>query len=173
MPDPPFASRALAAAPTQSLLLWGGIEADGTPLLEPAFVVTAPPSLPQSPGDHEIAGHNSDGDPLFTLSFDLAQAEDGHPESGFAFILPVNPEWADDLASITLSGPGGQATLDGDTDRPMIILRNPQTGAIRGILRDIPAATPAQGGPPDVLSANPGLQVLMSRGIPDPEAWRR
>ena len=136
------ASRALAAAPTQSLLLWGGIEADGTPLLEPAFVINAPPTLPQSPGDHEIAGHNSDGDPLFTLRFDLAQAEDGHPESGFAFILPVNPEWADELTTITLSGPSGQATLDGDTDRPMIILRNPQ-------------------------------QVLMSRGIPDPEAWRR
>ena len=55
----------------------------------------------------------------------------------------------------------------------MIILRNPDTGAIRGILQGTPAETLARGGPAALLSANPGLQVLTSRGIPDPEAWRR
>ena len=165
--------RAPPTTPVKSLLLWGGVDAKGAPYLEPAFVVDAPTTLPQSPGDHEIMGRTAGGDTLFVLNFDPAEAGGGHSESGFVFLLPVGPQWAGQLAKITLSGPGGQATLDGDTDRPMIILRNPETGAIRGILQGVPAETLARGGPAALLSANPELQVLTSRGIPDAAAWLR
>ena len=60
---------------------------------------------------------------------------DGDGSSSFAFVLPVHPEWGDELAGITLSGPGGSVTLDQDTDRPVTILRNPRSGQIRAILR--------------------------------------
>ena len=85
---------------------------------------------------------------------------------------PVRPEWANTLASITLSGPGGSFTLDGETDRPIVILRDRFTGQVRGILRDLSAATlvardTAAG------SAGTGLEVLFSRGIPHATAWRR
>ena len=166
------ASRPPAAAPVQSLLLWGGVDAEGDPYLEPAFVVHAPRALPRSAGEYEIAGRTSDGDALFAFSFDLAQSDDGHLGSSFAFVLPVRPEWASDLATIQLSGPSGQVTLDGDTDRPMVILRDPGTGAILGILRDTPGATLPESSA-DMLPAKPELQVLVSRGTPDPEAWRR
>ena len=65
-----------------------------------------------------------------------------------------------------------RTTLDGDSDLPMAILRNPRTGQIRGVLRDprpaMQAAEDAVGQP-----GGPGLEVLFSQGIPRAEAWRR
>ena len=46
----------LVAAPAKSLLLWGGVGSDGTPFLEPAFVVDAPAAMPRSAGEFEIIG---------------------------------------------------------------------------------------------------------------------
>ena len=40
-------------------------------------------------------------------------------DEGACGVLPVQPGWADQLAGITLSGPGGSVTLDEETDRPM------------------------------------------------------
>ncbi|WP_419947907.1 hypothetical protein [Candidatus Palauibacter sp.] len=92
---------------------------------------------------------------LFSLSFDMPEIADADGASSFAFLVPVETDWAGDLAAITLSGPGGTVTLDGDTDRPMVILRNPQTGQVRGFLRDPPP------------------EALFSRGPPGPGEWRR
>ena len=102
----------------------------------------------------------------------MPKKADGDGSSSFVFVLPVRPEWEGSLASVTLSGPGGSLTLDGDSDYPMAILRNAQTGQIRGILRDPPTATQAAA---DAVGQGAGtdLEVLFSRGIPDASAWRR
>ena len=163
----------LVAAPAKSLVLWGGVGAGGAPFLEPAFVVEAPASLPRSTGTHEIHGRTAAGDELFSLSFEMPEVADGGGRSSFAFVLPVQPEWADQLASITLSGPGGSVTLDQETDRPVTILRNPATGRIRGILRDVTLAALIRGNTASALSLDPGLERLTSRGIPAPEDWTR
>ena len=165
-------SVAASAAPSQSLLVWGGIGADTVPYLEPTFVIEAAPALPDSAGAYEVTGHSADGSTLFSLSFDMPETADGDGSSSFAFVLPVRPKWGRNLASITLTGPGGSFTLDGDSDMPMAILRNPQTGQIRGILRDPPPATQAAA---DAVGQDAGtrLDVLFSRGIPGAEAWRR
>ena len=162
----------LASRTAGSLLLWGGIGPDGVPYLEPAFVVDAPPSLPQSGGDHRLMGRADDGTDLFSLAFAMPEVADGDGGSSFAFALPVQPGWEDNLAAITLDGPGGTITLDGETDLAMAILRNPGNGQVRGILRDPP--------PPNQVAAAavpgaPGsaLEVLFSRGMPGAEAWRR
>ena len=44
------------APATRSLLLWGGMDADGAPFLEPVFVVNAPASLPSSTGPTGSSG---------------------------------------------------------------------------------------------------------------------
>ena len=90
--------------------------------------------------------------------------------SSFVFALPAEPGWADALASVTLSGPAGTATLNGGSDIPMAILRDPVTGRVRGFLRDVedPAAEEA-----GALGSAVGLDLLFSRGIPDAAAWRR
>ena len=162
-----------ASTPTKSLLLWGGIGTDRAPYLEPAFVVDAPPLLPGRGGEYQVAGHAKDGGgELFSFGFDMPELADGDGNSSFAFVLPVDAEWQDDLASITLTGPEGSYVLDGESDLPMAFLRNPQTGRIHGLLRDRPlvmqvardAAT---------RSSRPEFEVLFSRGIPDPAAWTR
>ena len=161
------------AAPVRSLLLWGGVDARGAPYLEPAFVVDAPPVLPDSAGDYRLAGLTSDGRGIFSLSFTMPEVADGDGGSSFVFALPVGAGWAGSLAAITLSGPGGMVTMDGDTDLPMVILRDPRTGQVRSILRGARPETLAQ---PDVaadLAPESRLSVLSSRGIPDADAWRR
>lgn len=160
------------APPTRSLLVWGGRDSEGVPYLEPSFVVEAPLALPDSPSEYTVAGQAADGGELFALSFAMPETADGDGSAGFVFALPVRPGWEDTLAAITLSGPGGSVTLDGDTDLPMAILRDPASGRVRGIHRDLP---PARQAAMDTAgqAIEPGLEVLFSRGIPDAMAWRR
>ena len=166
---PPAA--AATANVTRGLLVWGGIDADSVPYLEPAFVVDAHPALPDSAGAYTVTGRIAGGAELFSLSFAMPQTFDGDGSSSFAFVLPVRSGW-EALAAVTLTGPGGSATLDADSDRPMTILRNSRNGQVRGILRDSPlpgrVAADAAG-----AAAGPSLEVLFSRGIPAADAWRR
>ena len=158
-------------AAARSLLLWGGVNAEGEPHLQPAFVVDAPAVLPDSAGEHRITGRTVDGRQLFSFNFTMPETADGDGSSSFAYVLPVRAGWEGDLASISLNGPGGSATLDGDSNEPMVILRNPGDGQVRAILRDLPTATQTAA---DAASAvGLGLEVLFSRGIPDADAWRR
>ena len=160
--------RAAIAHSTRSLLLWGRQDENGNPILEPAFVIDAPPVVPATPGDYEVTGQDHDGEVLFTVSFDMTEASDGGNPS-FVFALPAQPEWADRLARITLSGPSGSVSLDGESDSAIAILRDPQTGTVRGILRDLERAAAARIG----SRAGRGLEVLFSRGVPDEQAWKK
>ncbi len=162
--DPP-------AAAATSLLLWGGIDAEGEPFLNPAFVVDSPPVLPATAGEHRITGRTAAGGELFAVDFGMPEVADGDGGSSFALVLPVQPDWADNLASITLSGPGGLATLDTDTDIPMSILLDPNTGQVRGILRDVPRADAATALAPPAGPER--FDVLFSRGLPGAAAWGR
>ena len=163
---------AAAAAPGPSLLLWGGVGADGAPFLEPAFVVDAPARPPDSGGEHRITGLAGGGSELFSVDFTMPRTADDDGRSAFAFVLPVRPGWEAGLASITLSGPGGSVTLDADTDLPMTILRNRGNGQVLGMTRGLPPAAQAAG---DAAGSAAGraLDILFSRGIPDAAAWRR
>jgi len=101
---------------------------------------------------------------LFSFSFDMEGVADAEGEvAQFAFILPVEPGWEGSLASIRLTAPDGSATLDGETDAPMAIVRDVRSGQVRAFLRGLPErpALPA------------GFEVYWSRGIPDREAWKR
>ncbi len=166
-------SRAVVLGSTdRAILLWGGTDAEGEPFLEPAFVLDAPASLPRPGSDYEMAGRDAGGRELFSLRFDMPEVPDGEGRSSFAFALPVQPEWAGTLASITLSEPGGSDTLNRETVRPMAIVRDPGNGQVRAILRGLPPATQIAR---DAVgrSLEPGLEVVLSLGIPGAEAWRR
>ena len=159
-----------AAAP--SLLVWGGVDSDGAPFLEPAFVMDVPGALPPSFGAYGLTGVTPDGAELFSVRFDLPGMADGDRSSFFAFAIPARPAWANDLAHITLTGPdGGSYTLDADTNRPAAIVRDPRTGQVRAIHVDLPPAMSRAGAA--VQSPATGLEVLFSRGLPDAAAWIR
>ena len=157
--------------PGPSLLLWGGLSPEGKPFLEPVLVVDAPPVLPEAGGVYGLTGQAADGTELFSLDFQMASVADGGGESGlFVFALPVRPDWAGSLASLTLSAPGGSITMDKETNRPLAIFRHPQTGRVRAILRNLAPESL------DNLAARapaPGLDISWSRGIPDADAWKR
>ena len=159
-------------APAKALLLWGGVAADGRPWLEPAFVIDAPPALPRSRGKNELTGLSAGGSQLFSISFDMPGMAHGDGRAAFAFALPVQDGWTD-LGTITLTGPGGAVSLDRTTNRPMAILRDQQTGQVRGILRDEPSAMLAESVRAAAGSFGAVLDALFSRGIPEAAAWMR
>ena len=161
------------ASAAKSLLLWGGVGTEGVPFLEPAVVVGAPPSLPRAPGEYRLAGRTATGTELFSFSFAMPETADGDGGSSFVFALPVQPSWGSSLASITLTGPGGSITLDGDSDLSVAILRDPRNGQVRGILRDLPETVMTQADAAAVVSPRRGIEVYFSRGIPDDGAWRK
>ena len=164
---------ATSAEPVQSLLLWGGVDTDGHPVLEPGFVVTVPPVLPSEPGDHRLEGRTAGGDLLFALDFDMAETADGDGGSGFAFALPLQRGWADGLAGVTLSGPGGVATLNGEQDRAVAILRDLRSGRVRGVLRGLSRNVRTQVDAFVAMVADAEVEVLFSGGIPGARDWRR
>ncbi len=161
------------AGETRSLLLWGGVDPDGNPYLEPAFVVDAPPTLPDAAGDYRLTGRTADGAELFSLAFAMPEVLDGDGSSGFVFAVPAQSSWAGALESITLTGPGGSVMLDGDSDRAVAIVRNPRSGQVRGFLRDARAEDALQVAAMAAPGAREAVEVLFSRGIPEAAAWRR
>ena len=166
------AAKTAAFAAARSLLLWGGADGDGAPFLNPVFVVEAPTALPDSAGAYTLTGRTARGTELFSFSFAMPRTADGDGGSGFAFVLPAEPDWAGELAGITLAGPGGTFALNDDSDLPTAVLRDPATGRVRGILREVPP--PAQAAMDATeWSAGPKLEMLFSRGMPDAAAWRR
>ena len=175
--------RAAAYTPSaRSLLLWGGVDDEGEIVLEPAFAVEAQPVLPQLGGPYQLIGEDTDGNTLFRLPFGMADV--AHSEGGaFAFILPTQSDWPRRLERITLSGPEGVATLgdevelDVEDTLPTALLLDSVTGKVRGILRDWPdrhdPATGATEAAARRAAPEPGLEVVISRGVPSSEDWER
>ena len=145
--------------PTRSLLVWGGVDADGDPYLEPSFITDALPGLPPAGNDFLLRGMTEDGREAFSYRFDMPETldvDDGR--TGFVFAIPVT--WEGAISRIRLSGGEESFVLDGNTDLPMTILRDPFTGQVRAILRR--PVTSAMG-----AVGEPDLEVLFSRGIPE------
>ena len=143
-----------------SLLLWGGVNEMGDPVLEPAFVVDAVPHTSRLNGPYRITGTATDGRTLFSLSFGMAEIGDG--EGGvFAFALPIRRDWSERLERITFSGPEGVVALNGRDDPAAVLLLDPASGAVRGLLMDGPE--------PDVslpsarrVIPEPGLDAILN-----------
>lgn len=165
----------------KSLLLRGSIDTDGTPSLDPAFLVDARPSLPMGGGSHEIVGRDGSGQSLFSFRFNPQEvADDGDGRSAFVFALPVRPEWADALKSIAVAGPGGWAAVDEFGGQAMALLRDPVTGQVLGWMSDWPVLGTSAGALADISDSRgrapqfrTDVEVQVSRGIPDAAYWHR
>ena len=155
---------------SKGLLVWGGVNEDGELVIEPGFAVDAPSSMPTLPGPYQLTGRSADGIVLFTVDFGMAELGDG-PGNAFAFVLPAQPGWAERLYSITLSGPEGVVSIDGDGDRGAALLLDRDTGLVRGILRDW---LDPSGVSPSARTTlpEPGLEIVVSSGVPGPDAWQ-
>ena len=161
-------SASAGSAPSRSLLLWGGVDAAGALELMPSFAVDAEPYLPAAGGRYLLTGEGSDGRTLFTLRFEMEMFAGG-AGGAFAFVLPAAPSWAGRLAQITLSGPEGRVSIDSDGERPAALLIDRLTGRVRGILREAPVTTMTPAA--RLVPPEPGLEIVISTGIPEREAW--
>ena len=162
------------ADPENTLLLWGGRDDSGELVLEPAFAVDAPSTILGSSGPsgpYRISGEDAHGNVLFTLRFDIPEVADG--EGGaFAFTVPVRSDWTGELARLSLSGPEGIVEIDGEGDKAVVLLLDSATGRLRGFMRDIPATGVSRHSiRPDL--PEPGLDIVISRGVPDTAEWER
>lgn len=159
-----YEERGAPSEATQTLLVWGGLDEDGKPYLRPSFVMKARPGLPASAGAHTLTARDSDGTAVLSLSFDMTEIADAPGRSShFVFTVPVQEGWAGALASITLSGPGGTATLDRHADEAMTIAIDRTTGRIRAFWD----------GWHEPRAGRPELVLMRSRGIPGAEEWER
>ncbi len=161
------AQRSAVSPPARTLLVWGGVDADGVPYLDPAFVVDATPAVPPPGNTYTLTARTVDGGIAFSYAFDMLEVvDDGRGRSSFVFTIPAEDGWATDLASITLSGPGGTAVLDGETDDPMVILREGESGQVRGFMRGEEAVAALAPGQMAAYGLRLDTQALFSRGLP-------
>ena len=169
----------MAEAIQPALLVWGRIE-NGRAVLEPAFQITARPSLPRRPGPSRIEGRSADGTRIFGLSFTpLEIADDPDGARHFAFTVPLAPERAARLASLHLEGAGARASLVqasssppavevtrgaagrvmlrwDATKSPMIMVRDAVTGDVLSL---------ARGGSAEVAAARDELSLTVSSRV--------
>jgi len=156
------------ATASKSLLLWGGTGPDGVPFLEPAFVLDAPPVLPDGGGAYRLSATGADGRELFSLTFDMNEMADGDGRGGFAFALPLDPSRASGITSVMLSGPGGATTLDSDTNRPSALVRDSATGQVTVLMVNLPDSIWTAADAREFLSTDHADVLRFSRGLPVP-----
>jgi hypothetical protein len=166
----------MAGAIQPALLVWGRIE-NGRAVLEPAFRISARPSLPRRPGPYRLEGRAADGGRIFGLDFAaLVVADDPDGARHFAFAVPLGPERASRLASLHLAGAGvrtsmaqassepalvavtrggaGRVSLRWDASKaPMIMVRDPVTGDVLSF---------ARGGDAEVTTGRDELSLTVS-----------
>lgn len=89
------------------LMVWGRVR-NGTVVLEPAFRVRAPASLPDRPGRNSVAGYDAAGNKVFGLSFDGLRVADlpSGEEQHFAFVVPLSQGELTRLSTLQLTGKG-------------------------------------------------------------------
>jgi hypothetical protein len=167
-----------------SLLVWGRI-VNGRAVIEPAFHLVTRPVVPSRPGAFSIEGTAADGSRVFGLSFDpIEAADDERRAKHFAFAVPLDRQGAGRLEAIRLTGPGigmvamsaspaslratpakpvsvvpaaaGVAVGWDDAVHPMVMVRDPRSGAVLSF---------ARGGNVVVPAAGPEVELIMSDGV--------
>ena len=163
--DVPIGSAASA------LLLWGGVDENGALVLEPAFVADDAASTPPERGPYRLTGTDNRERVLFTVDFGMDEFAHGGG-GAFAFALPARSSWAGRLARITLTGPEGRVSMGAAGERSAALLLDRVTGQVRGLLRDLPTTSEIQDGiAARVLPPEPGLEIVISRGVPKKASW--
>ena len=147
-----------AVGPAGEMLVVRGVILNGEATLEPAFVVTGPPALPEADGPYRVDGIGENGQTEFSLSFSATPMEYGG--GGFVFLVPYKPEWAETLDRMVLTGPEGTDTVTRTGSPAMAVVTNPATGNIQAIIRDW------DGGP---LPGEGVSRITITRGVPTGE----
>jgi hypothetical protein len=179
-PSPPQTGVASNQAVQPCLLVWGHVR-DGEIVLQPAFQVTASPSLPARPGPYSLEARNDDGSTVFALSFAPNEVADaGGSQQSFAFAVPLPASRAARLSSLRVAGRGREALTVapslGAADsvavrrvggnrvalrwnasaHPVVMVRDAETGQVLSF---------ARGGDVELSTTKAQLDLLFSNGV--------
>lgn len=165
-----FEKTGTVSAARHSLLVWGKQTSDNDLVMNPSFLVHAPPILPNERGEFEITGRTSNGGELFSLSFDMQEVADTNGNSSFLFVIPMRSHWETELGAVVLKNSDGATADDVGGDMSMSLFRNPSTRQIRGILRTPREDATTQSRTVEEATTR-GLEVLVSRGSPGAAEW--
>ncbi len=111
----PFEGNAQTRAAEAGLLVWGRITRDSL-ILEPAFEVTTPASLPSKSGLYRIEATAEDGTQAFSFNFDGSSVDHGKSDDRqFAFVVPRTAFQGRPLRALRLSTLGRFAELRSST----------------------------------------------------------
>lgn len=124
----------------KTLLLWGRA-VGGELVLDPAFMVDAPVTLPTSDGPYRLEGLGPAGERRFSLSFAMRPLEYGG--GNFVFTVPFDPDRDGALDRVELWGPEGSHALERFGSRPMAMVTEGGSGKLRAVLRDWDGRLPA------------------------------
>ncbi len=112
-PSPPILSSVTGADIQPCLLVWGHI-VNGEIVLEPAFEVNTRPSLPSRRGPYLLDGQDTDGKPVFSMSFSPNAVVDAPTaQQNFVFAIPLSTIGAARLARIRVTGQGRAGSARG------------------------------------------------------------
>jgi hypothetical protein len=174
-------------ASSEGLLVWGRIAA-GRVVLEPGFVVNAPPRLPARPGPQRVSGLDAAGNPVFSLSFEGEEVPDlpGGAERQFVFVVPLDSTQRGRLHTMRLTGLGltalrsarasvGQPSEPGRSPAGVQSVRAGALAEVRwnpaypmAIIRDARSGevlSLARGGVGRIPSPQAGIRVDLSDGL--------
>ena len=145
---------AQAGRPEKTLMLWGSASADAV-FLEPAFPIEAVADVPGQGGPYRLEGFGPGGELRFAFGFTPNPVDHGGAQ--FLFNVPYDPERDGALASVVLSGPGGEFRLGQSSTPPMAIIRDRATGQVRAIRRNWEGGGAGRDG---------DLEIMVSEGLP-------
>jgi len=167
------------SATQRGLLVWGRIEQRRL-VLEPAFEVDAPATLPARGGPHRLDGFGPSGETLFSLPFAgdrVADSPDANDET-FAFVIPLSQLRGVDLNRLRLSALGRQVEQRGTGRGAVPSAQRTAPGRVR-VSWDAAASRVAmirdgrtgqilsfgRSGALDVPTASDDLEVTVSDGV--------
>jgi hypothetical protein len=116
------AARPAAAGPQPVLLVWGRIGRAGM-VLEPAFELSAAPSLPVRAGPYRVQGRDAAGRSLFDIAFEGEAVDHVEGERHFAFAVPLRGP----VTELRLQDGRGQAARR----HPTAVTPTPTAGGVR------------------------------------------
>ena len=157
----------------QSLLIWGNHRNGEMPSLNPSFIVQAASSMPawNSAGEYAIVASSNNGDTSFEINFDMHTVTDMENEKSFAFLVPLDSLSGKNIQSLSLIHNGDSTVQFVGSSSAMSIVQNPRTNEVRGFFQHPEGIGIREASEIKKSLNDKGLELLISHGLPEPDAW--
>lgn len=141
--QPPTAGPPQPAPRVRALVVRGAVDDLRGVTLDPAFVLDARPTPPESTGPYHLEGRAADGSVLFSRDFAPSNLDHTANVHHFTYAIPVTPDLEQSLAALEVRGPAGVARV---ARAPLILAAAPAIARLPGGTIHVSCADPAATG---------------------------